>query len=198
MSLGKRGAFMRSARVNLPAAAALSLASAAHGGEPAAGPAPPAHLPRFIWECEAATGANSNTCSVWIWHGSSYSATWSIGAMGQLTVPNGDNASELRVRRVDTSGTLAGLDATYTGKWDGTHFTAGSARYSIADRQGRSRRSLLMGRKGHDRTWNRSYDLQSDYQDNVRSPQPTPSRDGRSGQEQLRATRDYSCDCTRV
>lgn len=122
----------------VPCVWALSLlASPARGGESDPGPAPPAHLPRFIWECEAATGANSNTCSVWIWHAASYSATWSIGAVGQLTVASGDraasggNATELRVHRVDTAGTLAGLDATYTGKWDGTQFTDGKMTFSF-------------------------------------------------------------------
>ena len=111
-------------------AALLLWASPTHGGESDAGPAPPAHLPRFIWECEAATGASSNTCSVWIWHGSSYSATWSIGAIGQLTVES-TNAAELRVHRVDTSGILVGLDATYTGKWDGTQFTDGKMTFTF-------------------------------------------------------------------
>ena len=151
MSWRKLETFMRSLRIDahLPGAALLLLAGAVHGGEPDAGPAPPAHLPRFIWECEAAIGATSNTCSVWIWHGSSYSATWSIGAMGQLTVESGDraasegipsgddraasggNAAELRIRRVDTSGTLVGLAGTYTGKWDGTHFTDGKMTFTF-------------------------------------------------------------------
>ena len=132
MSWRKLETFTRSRSVylHLSGAALLLLASAAHGGEPDAGPAPPAHLPRFIWECEAATGASSNTCSVWIWHGSSYSATWSIGAMGQLTVSS-TNAAELRVHRVDTAGILAGLDATYTGKWDGTQFTDGKMTFTF-------------------------------------------------------------------
>ena len=134
MSWRRLETFTRSLSVyfHLPGAAVLLLASAAQGGEPDAGPAPPAHLPRFIWECEAATGASSNTCSVWVWHGSSYSATWSIGAMGQLTVASGGgNAAELRVRRVDTAGTLAGLDATYTGKWNGTQFTDGKMTFTF-------------------------------------------------------------------
>jgi hypothetical protein len=124
--------FIRSFWVRFPfhGAAVLLLASTAHGGESDAGPAPPGHLPRFIWECEAAVGATSNTCSVWIWHGSSYSATWSIGAMGQLTVESG-NAAGLRIHRLDTSGTLVGLDATYTGKWDGTQFTDGKMSFTF-------------------------------------------------------------------
>jgi hypothetical protein len=110
--------------------AALSLIAVPALSQSESGPPPPLRLPRFIWECEAAAGANSSTCSVWIWHGSSYSATWSIGAMGQLTV-EGNNPSELTVRRVDNSGTLTGLNATYTGKWDGTHLTDGKMTFTF-------------------------------------------------------------------
>jgi hypothetical protein len=109
---------------------ALSLLAGPARGQSDVGPAPPAHLPRLIWECEAAVGANTSTCSVWIWHGSSYSAIWSIGAAGQLTVESGKSA-ELRVRRSDTSGSLAGLNATYTGKWDGTRFTDGKMQFTF-------------------------------------------------------------------
>jgi hypothetical protein len=120
----------------LPLAALALLASPARG-QSDAGPAPPAHLPRLIWECEAAVGATSNTCSAWIWHGASYSATWSIGAIGQMTVASGNraasegNPAELSVRRLDTTGSLAGLTATYTGKWTAYHpGTAVAAIYS--------------------------------------------------------------------
>ena len=92
------------------------------------GTPPPAHLPRFIFECEAGPGFSS--CSLWTWHGSSYSAIWSNGATGQLTVDSG-NAAELSVRRTDTAGSAAGLTATYTGKWDGTHLTDGKLTYAI-------------------------------------------------------------------
>jgi hypothetical protein len=118
-----------SARFCLPLAAVALLATPARG-QSDAGPAPPAHLPRVIWECEAAVGATSNTCSAWIWHGTSYSATWSIGAIGQLTVASGA-AAELSVRRLDTTGSLAGLTATYTGKWDGARFSDGKMTFTF-------------------------------------------------------------------
>ena len=88
-------------------------------GQPGTGtqPSPPAHLPPLLGECES--GPNYNACSVWIWHGSSYSAIWSNGATGQMTVSSGD-AADLNVNRTDTSGTFAGLTAVYTGHWTGS------------------------------------------------------------------------------
>jgi hypothetical protein len=98
--------------------------------QPEPGTPPPLHLPRFIWECEAGAGASSSTCSVWIWHGSSYTATWSIGAAGKLTV-EGTDPSQLTVRREDDSGSLAGLTATYIAKWDGTRFADGKMSFTF-------------------------------------------------------------------
>ena len=98
-----------------------------------AGAPPPAHLPRFIFECEAGPGFSS--CSLWTWHGSSYSAIWSSGETGQLTVVSG-NAAELSVQRTDTAGQFAGLTATYTGKWDGTRFTDGKMTYAFRGASG--------------------------------------------------------------
>ena len=86
-------------------------------------PSPPGHLPALIGECEA--GPNYNACSVWIWHGSSYSAIWQNGAVGQLVVDSGDS-SNLRINRQDSAGPVAGLTATYTGKWDGKSFSDGT------------------------------------------------------------------------
>jgi hypothetical protein len=114
----------------LPALWACSCLSLPALSQSEPGPPPPLHLPRFIWECEAGAGASSGTCSVWIWHGSSYSATWSIGAMGQLTV-EGSNPNELIVRRVDDSGNFSGLHATYTAKWDGTRVTDGKMTFTF-------------------------------------------------------------------
>lgn len=83
---------------------------------------PPGHLPALISECEA--GTNYTACSLWVWHGSSYSAIWQNGAVGQLTVDSGDS-SDLRIERHDTAGPVTGLAATYTGKWDGKTFSDG-------------------------------------------------------------------------
>jgi hypothetical protein len=113
--------------------AALPLFANSARGQSDAGTPPPAHLPRFIFECEAGPGFSS--CSVWIWHGSSYSAIWSNAETGQLTVDSG-NAAELSVRRADTAGQFAGLTATYTGKWDGTHFTDGKMTYAFKGASG--------------------------------------------------------------
>jgi hypothetical protein len=86
-------------------------------GQSGDGTPPPAQLPPLIAECES--GAGYNACSVWIWQGSTYSAIWSNGAVGQLTVASGD-AADLQLQRADKSGTLAGLTATYTGQWNGS------------------------------------------------------------------------------
>jgi hypothetical protein len=129
-----RSLFSLRAYFRFPLAVLSLLAGPAHG-QSDVGPAPPAHLPRLIWECEAEASGNSSSCSVWIWHGSSYSAIWSIGAIGQLTVESG-NAAELRIRRSDTSGSLAGLTATYTGKWDGTRFTDGKMQFNFRGASG--------------------------------------------------------------
>jgi hypothetical protein len=91
--------------------------------------APPLHLPRVIFECEAGTGATSQTCSAWIWHGASYSAVWSIGAIGQLTASG--HAGEITFTRTDPAGIFAGLTGTYTGKWDGASFSDGKATFSL-------------------------------------------------------------------
>jgi hypothetical protein len=99
----------------LPLAALFLFAYSVHAQSDAG--APPAHLPRFIFECEAGPGFSA--CSLWTWQGSSYSAIWSNGETGQLTVASG-NAAELSVQRTDTAGHFAGFTATYTGKWDGT------------------------------------------------------------------------------
>jgi hypothetical protein len=113
--------------------AALSLCANLARGQSDAGAPPPAHLPRFIFECEAGPGFSS--CSLWTWHGSSYSAIWTNGATGQLTVVSG-NAAELSVQRTDTAGGAAGLTATYTGKWDGTRFTDGKLTYAFKGASG--------------------------------------------------------------
>ena len=75
-------------------------------------------------------GAGFGTCSVWNWQGSAYSATWSIGAIGQLMVARADSG-EITVQRQDTSGNLAGLNATYTAKWDGTRFADGKMAFTF-------------------------------------------------------------------
>jgi hypothetical protein len=127
------------------AALSLSLFANPARSQSDAGAPPPAHLPRFVFECEAAPGYSS--CSLWTWHGSSYSAIWTSGEIGQLTVdsgdraasegiPSGGNAAELRVRRTDTAGHFPGLTATYTGKWDGTHFTDGKMTYAFKGTSG--------------------------------------------------------------
>jgi|HubBroStandDraft_5_1064220.scaffolds.fasta_scaffold12314_3 hypothetical protein len=85
-------------------------------------PAPPGHLPRLVGECEF--GPNYAACSLWIWHGSSYSAIWQNGAVGQLTVASAD-AANVQFERQDSAGPVAGLTATYTAKWDGTSFNDG-------------------------------------------------------------------------
>jgi len=92
-------------------------------------PPPPGNLPGLISECEA--GTNYNACSLWVWHGSSYSAIWQNGAVGQLTVASGDS-SDLRIDRRDTAGPVAGLTATYTGKWDGKSFSDGKITATLA------------------------------------------------------------------
>jgi hypothetical protein len=99
-------------------------------GQTTAIPAPPGHLPRFIWECEMGAGANAAACSVWSWEGSSYSATWSIGAIGHLTVTGSDHG-ELKVQRQDTGGNLAGLTATYTARWDGARISDGKMTFTF-------------------------------------------------------------------
>jgi hypothetical protein len=83
---------------------------------------PPAHLPPLILECESGPGYNA--CSVWMWHGTGYGATWSSGEVGQLTVASAD-APGLRVDRVDTAGGMKGLTAIYTGQWTGSAVNAG-------------------------------------------------------------------------
>ena len=113
--------------------AALSLCADLARAQSDAGAPPPAHLPRFIFECEAGPGFSS--CSLWTWHGSSYSAIWTNGETGQLTVVSG-SAAELSVQRTDTAGSAAGLTAAYTGKWDGTHFTDGKLTYAFKGASG--------------------------------------------------------------
>jgi hypothetical protein len=104
------------------------LASSSSSGESDAQGPPSGNLPRLIWECEAGPGFSS--CSVWIWHGSSYSAIWSNGEIGRLTVQSG-SAAELTVLRTDTAGNFTGLTATYTGKWDGTSIANGKLTFNI-------------------------------------------------------------------
>ena len=108
----------------------LPLYSFASPGGSESGGAPPHHLPRVIFECEAAAGASSSTCSAWIWHAGSYSAVWSIGAIGQLTV-TGAKDGEISFQRTDTAGLLSGLSGTYTGKFDGARFSDGKATFSL-------------------------------------------------------------------
>jgi hypothetical protein len=85
-------------------------------------PPPPDHLPRLVGECES--GPNYAACSLWIWHGTSYSAIWQNGAVGQLTVTSAD-AANVQIERQDSAGPVAGLTATYTAKWDGSSFNDG-------------------------------------------------------------------------
>jgi hypothetical protein len=85
-------------------------------------PAPPGHLPPLLNECEA--GPNYAACSVWIWNGSTYSAIWPNGAVGQLTVESA-NVQQIQVDRKDTAGPLVGMTAIYTAKWDGSTFSDG-------------------------------------------------------------------------
>lgn len=75
-------------------------------------------------------GASTAACSVWTWQGSNYSATWSIGAIGLLTVKGGERG-EFTLQRQDTAGNLAGLTATYTAKWDGTRFNDGKMSFTF-------------------------------------------------------------------
>jgi hypothetical protein len=91
---------------------------------------PPNHLPPVIFECEAATGATSSTCSAWIWRGGSYSAVWSIGAIGQLTV-SGAKDGAVSFQRTDSAGVLTGLSGAYTGKFDGAGFSDGKVTFSL-------------------------------------------------------------------
>lgn len=83
---------------------------------------PPASLPPLILECE--TAPNYSACSVWVWHGTSYSASWPNGAVGQITVSN-TSLQHMQFERRDSAGPVAGLTATYTAKWDGKSFTDG-------------------------------------------------------------------------
>jgi hypothetical protein len=108
----------------------LPLCSFAGPGDSESGDAPPHHLPRVIFECEAGAGATSSTCSAWIWHAGSYSAVWSIGAIGQLTV-TGAKDGEIRFQRSDSAGLFAGLSGMYTGKFDGARFSDGKATFSL-------------------------------------------------------------------
>lgn len=103
--------------------------------------APPYHLPRVIFECEAAVGANSSTCSAWIWRAGSYSAVWSIGAIGQLSVNDAKNG-EVGFQRADSAGLFSGLTGTYTGKFDGSHFNDGNVTFSL---KGASNRGVWSG-----------------------------------------------------
>lgn len=84
--------------------------------QPAAGASspPPAPLPQLLLECES--GANYNACSLWTWHGSSYSAIWPMGAVAQLTVISAD-PQQVHIERLDTQGPLTGMTATYSGTW---------------------------------------------------------------------------------
>jgi hypothetical protein len=109
---------------------ALPLCSLAGPGGSESRDAPPHQLPRVIFECEAGAGATSSTCSAWIWQGGSYSAVWSIGAVGQLTV-SGARDGEITFQRTDTAGLLAGLRGTYTGRFDGARFDDGKATFSL-------------------------------------------------------------------
>lgn len=83
---------------------------------------PPGHLPKLVGECES--GPNYAACSLWIWHGASYSAIWQNGAVGQLTITSAD-AGNVQIQRHDSAGPVAGLTATYTAKWDGSSFKDG-------------------------------------------------------------------------
>lgn len=65
-----------------------------------------------------------------MWHGSYYSAIWSNGETGQLTLKSGNNA-DLQVQRTDTAGPFAGLNVSYTGKWDGTQVTDGKLTFTF-------------------------------------------------------------------
>jgi hypothetical protein len=91
-------------------------------------PAPPAHLPRLIGECE--TGPNYFACSVWMWNGTAYTAIWGNGAIGQMTVESGDS-QDLKIQRTDTAGTFAGFSGTYTGKWDGKSISNGQMSFTF-------------------------------------------------------------------
>jgi hypothetical protein len=75
-------------------------------------------------------GLLRSTCSAWIWHGGSYSAVWSIGAVGQLTV-SGAKDGEISFQRTDTAGLLAGLSGTYAGRFDGARFVDGKVTFSL-------------------------------------------------------------------
>lgn len=110
--------------------ATLSLCSFAAPGGPESRSAPPNHLPPVIFECEAATGATSGTCSAWVWRGGAYSAIWSIGAIGQLTV-SGAKDGAISFQRTDSAGLFAGLSAAYTGKFDGARFSGGKVTFSL-------------------------------------------------------------------
>jgi hypothetical protein len=85
-------------------------------------PAPPGNLPRLVGECEF--GQSYAACSLWIWRGTSYSAIWQNGAVGQLTVTSAD-AANVQIERQDSAGPVAGLTATYTARWDGSSFNDG-------------------------------------------------------------------------
>lgn len=96
-------------------------------------PPPPGHLPRMLFECESGSGFSS--CSVWMWQGAAYSAIWSNGATGQLTVQSG-NAAEIQFQRVDAAGPAAGLNATYSGKWDGSSVKDGKLSFTFKGASG--------------------------------------------------------------
>jgi hypothetical protein len=107
---------------------ALLTSLSARGDSFAGTPAPPANLPRLIGECE--TGPNYVACSVWIWQGSSYSAIWQNGAIGQITVSSG-SGTDVQFQRGDTAGVFSGMRATYTAKWDGSQISNGKMAFTF-------------------------------------------------------------------
>jgi hypothetical protein len=110
--------------------ATLTLCSFAGVGAAESGSVPPNHLPPVIFECEAATGATSSTCSAWIWREGAYSAVWSIGAIGKITVSAAKDGV-ISFQRTDSAGLLTGLSGAYTGKFDGASFSDGKVTFSL-------------------------------------------------------------------
>ncbi len=72
-------------------------------------------IPDRLWECET---HNKTTCGTWTFSGSDGTGQWPNGAVANLTVQQFDSAWVI-IRRSDSSGSSAGLVATYSGKLKG-------------------------------------------------------------------------------
>jgi hypothetical protein len=92
---------------------------------------PPAGLPQMLFQCDLAQGLM--TCALWIWNGKLYDGAWANGTIGQMTVQSPDPHA-LVIKRIDTTGAAAGLNGTYSGKWDGKQITDAKFSWSWKDK----------------------------------------------------------------